>query len=383
MLFYPNLEAKRLDSRPVASDVTVISALGISGPAPTTVGDFISTNQATGESETFEFSAVTSFNGRLIVADNETRSVLTRGETRPNALFFVRLAPVGDNVSIDVERPPDSWLPPIEAWDDIEGLASDRDYVYAIGSHSVSSQGLLRTNRQALLRLRPAAGASAPEMTSYTHLSEALLTLLTGKAMALPPSFAAPSEDAKVVRVVKDLNIEGLEVVHDKGRPDLLLGLRAPLVRSVATQGNEALVLRVHDVGRLFDNPKSAATVTEEARLDLHGKGISAIEFDSLSGGYLIASAPSSDSDSNDYSSLWLWKSQETDPSPNRLKELIRFPKHKLEGVGRIMWRNKPALMLAFDEERVDSYKGSRVSTQFGRLALLEHGSFKDDEGVR
>ena len=375
-LFYAHLEAKGLDSRPVpippesiefANDA--LQALG-----PTTVAEFMNINPQDGSANHFEFSGVTSFAGQTFVVDNETQPIESRGETQANALFVVNFnAGNGQAVTLDVQRPGAGDFPAIGNWDDIEALANDGRYLYAVGSHSLSSVGLLRRNRHGLLRLQPASTTNGrPEIVAYDGIYEGLLGIAA--RLGLQESAAAEAAGQPSVRVLRDLNIEGLEVALRGGTKDLLLGLRSPLVPSTDAGSDRAVVLRLHDVDGLFGRKGQKARISEEARLDLHGRGIAALEWDSLSGGYLVAAAPRTDAARLDYSSLWLWRPR----SPTyELKEIVRFRNHKLEGIARLQWNGKPALLLAFDEERFAFRAGKRVARQFGQLMLVEHGSFK------
>ena len=373
-LFYVHLDARQLDTRQrpiVPGPLAAASLSAASVPALVTEGSFVNADPKTGTSSMYEFSGVTQFNGRIIVVDNETDRLRREPETDANALFLVTVG-VQDG-QLAVTRPLPGQFPVVEGWDDIEGLASDRDFVYAIGSHSLDTAGRVRLDRRVLLRLRPRIGdGPPPEVKAYAGLYEALSVLAA--TLHLPAAAASPPSGAPPLPVIKDLNIEGLEIAPTSGpTKDLLLGLRSPLIAAGPDRPSLALVVRLHDVDALFAGKSGAAAVAEEARLDLGGRGIAAIERDPRNDGYLLAAAPASEGDPSDYSSLWLWRP--ADPRQT-LKELIRFPGHKLEGIGRITWKDKPALLLAFDEEEKAARGTDAGDRQFGRLAVLQGDQF-------
>jgi hypothetical protein len=321
----------------------------------------------------YEFSAATTFNGRRLVIDNETQPMISRRETTAQALF--ELTPAADGrFAFTLDRP--NGFPALSQWDDFEAAASDTHYIYLLGSHSLSSDGFRRPRREVLLRLKPDGRDGPAEIVVYERLMPSLIRLARDLSLSL--ASAAQEEGGTAETVIQDLNFEGMEIASARhATTDLLLGLRSPVVSTGQGKPHHALILRLHDVESLFQHRDRYAYLTEEARLNLRGSGIAAIERDIPSGGYLIAAAPLSESNSRDYSSLWLWK-PEDERQP--LKEIMRFEGHKLEGINRTTSpEGKSGVLLAFDEEQIipGADNGEVRRWQFGRLLFLERDRFE------
>lgn len=374
-LVYSALETRKLDATGISS-VASYSALD-QVPGFIVQHAFNNRVDVDGKTDMYEFSGIAQVGERTFVIDNETGRL--NGEGADNALFEARF-PIHDGQrSIELTRPPRTEFLGVEHWDDLEGLAADgASWLYAIGSHSLSSEGVLRPERHVLLRwlLGTQAGPQGAGV-AYVGLLSSLLAMKDGLSIGFERSVAASSLDSVPMQTIHKLNIEGLVVVPDASVPnavpgDLLLALRAPLLPAATGEEGRALVLRVSNVDGLFANRATAATVTRYAALDLHGRGIADLQFDAPSGGFLIAAAPANENDASDYSSLWLWKPDVEGAAARR--ELIRFEGHKLEGIARI---DPDTVVLGFDEERRERVGDRVVKKQYGELVLLKRPRFQ------
>jgi hypothetical protein len=324
---------------------------------------------ADGDVSMYEFSGITQAGNHILVIDNETNTLAA--DRWRQAFFDVALRPRGSEPPLSVTRSwPDAFAQLPEQWDDIEGVTSRTTAVFAIGSHALNSDGLLRADRRVLMRLR-LAPSGEPESGAeiYRGLTGALNTVL--ESAGLTTSAAATAPGAAAETIIKDLNIEGLAFAPDSPS-DLLLGLRAPLVPAPTGARESALVLRLAAVDRLFDVPQTAPVITIEKQLALNGRGIAALEYDTKTDGFLVASAPANETDPLDYSSLWRWRPKVRDEQP---KELMRFQGHKLEGIGRVVLDGTDYVLLAFDEERRVRVQGTSTlrREQFGTLLLVNY----------
>jgi hypothetical protein len=376
-LIHAFLAVRHLDvDAPSAAEPALLPFSELNGvPGARWSGIFANRDVKDDTADMFEFSGATTFNGRHLVVDNETKALAEPKESRRQALFELTPSAV-DGSTFAIGRA--AGFPDLSRWDDFEGIASDGRYVYLLGSHSLNSEGFRKPQREVLLRVRPGGSDGPEEIAAYERLMPSLVDLADAGALPLIVTAAAEGRNATATPVVQALSLEAMELATDAAGTDLLLGLRSPLVPAIQGDPHYALIVRVHDVAALFADSTRNARVTVEARLNLRGRGISAIERDHVSGGYLIAAAPANEADPHDYSSLWLWKPDASEP----LKEVMRFQGHKLEGINRTTSPDGTSgLILAFDEERIvrgtDQREAEVRRWQFGRLLFLAHGPFE------
>jgi hypothetical protein len=353
---------------------------------------FENANPTTSELDMFEFSGLTTIGRRVFVVDNETNRLNRpfRNQTKLGgfrdptglAMFEVQLgreiASDGrSRLSLNLSR---AWasefarLPP-GSWDDLEAVVFHDNALYAIGSHSLNSEGFLRRNRHVIVRLGVNdAGQSLERVPRvYADLMKALLREPARRVFGFTSSAAAPHIGAPADAVAYALNIEGLAV--NPGTSGLLLALRAPLGAPIRNGDSKtAMIMAINNPDAIFDEKDSVPQLSDYAHLDLNGRGISELAWDARSKTFLLAAAPANESDPNDYSSLWQWDGRGSTP-----KELMRFGGHKLEGIALTTnpIDGREVVILAFDEEASGLPK-----QQFGRLLVIDRSRLQRPSGM-
>lgn len=196
---------------------------------------------------------------------------------------------------------------------DLEGAAvSPEGDIFLISSHSRRKDDKIPKERQRLLRLRLSrdgrvAGQLAAGGGLLPRLPEELFV----------PAGKVSAREGDDDHVPSGFNIEGLAWKPGK---HLLVGLRAPL------QGGKAVVLCLHDVNTLFDNPGAPMLLTLEARLDLEGQGIRGMCHDPRNNGYWLLAGNSPDLGASPAKnwSLWFWRGQAADPDGRLMRKWSR-----------------------------------------------------------
>ena len=149
--------------------------------------------------------------------------------------------------------------------DDVEGLASEGDTVYAVTSFSVDRTGKEKSDRRKLVRFRYDAG-SVKNVSVYKGLMESL-------EKKFPKIFG------HALIFSNDVNIEGL--LFDPKDKILYLGFRSPLYNDLA------VMIGIKNYQALFDGntpPKFTAPIF----LSLDGMGIRGLCYDKKLDGYWI-----------------------------------------------------------------------------------------------
>jgi hypothetical protein len=174
---------------------------------------------------------------------------------------------------------------------DIEGLAVRDETLYVVTSHSRSKKDNYPAKRRRLVRMTLDDAAQVQAATySKRQLDRILPELLSGSTER------RPMERNREGAPDPGFNIEGLSVSADGA---LLFGLRSPLI------DGRAVVLRAHSE-TLWQDGEGEMMI--DARLDLGGLGIRAMERDAASEGTWIVAGISADEtgEPNDWS-VWFW----------------------------------------------------------------------------
>lgn len=307
-----------------------------------------------GEINGFEFSAVVAMGERLIIADNETRKIvkgLNSSKDQAQALFEVKV----NKRKLALKR---AWEKSFadyrkRDYDDIESLAFRKNddgtsTLFMLGSHSLNKKGKTKEERHVLIQVKVDSDGEVIDKPLFERslmnpIKEVLRDLL------VKHNVASHALEAQLMR----LNMEGL--AFDKSTGNLLIGLRAPLA------GDKAIILELVNPDKLFtENEKPILQV--HSLLNLHGHGIAALDESAGNGEFYVAASPKKENFAEEYSSLWKGTLGEN----AELKELMRFPGHKLEGVTQIVSEGElnGKLVLVFDEENENE--------QFGRILILK-----------
>ena len=209
---------------------------------------------------------------------------------------------------------------------DLEGITSDGDYFYAVGSQSKSTgfdgDGLVR------FRFDPAT-----RRVAGMERIQGLKAWLAANVAELRGSETRVGDEV--------LNIEGL--AWDPRERRLLLGLRAPVVNGMA------LIIPI----ALIDS--TAAFTRENLRVDgptmrvqLDGAGIRSLEYDESAGAFRIIAGAGANKENVDFRILE-WDGRSGTP----VRELMAFDRRvKPEGITRTTLGGKPVSVIVFDVGR-------------------------------
>lgn len=305
-----------------------------------------------GRRKGLEFSSAVQFRGHILVSDDETRKVehdALDGKDR-KGLALMELVLNDAQTSFTLRRPWTEAFKELPRFDDIECMTARYRTLYLMGSHSRNSAGEPKPQREVLIRLVIDKDGSA----RATHRPTGLRSAIVDAIVAL----GGGTREA----VDRALNLEGLSMAGDS--EDFLVGVKAPLVNG------RAVVLRIKAPDEFLDGKAEALHFEVEHSLDLGGAGISSMEWDPVSGYYLIASSRRDDAKGTAESSLWRWPG-----ALSSATEVARFQGHALEGLCRLdEGPLKAALLLGFDNEWV----GKDGLTHSGGTVLVVRGGIWD-----
>lgn len=210
-------------------------------------------------------------NGLLVADDELVGSILFCPSSGPS-FSTCRIAKLERDERAAPEGEPPSKLLALQ---DVEGLATEGDVVYLIGSHQGKSGGKRRQDREFLVRAKWKKDKEELEVrdAQYELLGRLVDSLKDHLAQGHPLLGDEPD--------LGQVNVEGLAVCDDQ----LLLGLRAPLDRQ-----RHALILAA-DADEWLTAP--AAFEPEVMSVDLQGAGVRGLECGER--GLVILSGPASD----------------------------------------------------------------------------------------
>ena len=218
--------------------------------------------------------------GRVLIAEDDERNPLAivdvAGSRRPK-YFLPReikraIGPFG-----------------VSGLNDLEGLAIDsRGHVYGTTSHSANAKGVIKQEREQLVRF-DVAGNQLSDVHVYLGLKAALAKL--------DPLFATAAQ-ATAPDSKGGLNIEGLAWDPEQAR--LLIGFRSP------RRGREALLVWLQNPDAMFERGE-APSLSSPVELSLGGEGIRDVTYCPTLHGFLIA-AGAWRHDKHVPPTLWFWR---------------------------------------------------------------------------
>jgi len=213
--------------------------------------------------------------------------------------------------------------------DDLEGIDIDNlGYLYAITSHSFTSKGKRKKNREKLTRFK-IQGQTIIEPVVIKTLKEAIAT-------AHP--FLISALEEKNSKSKQGFNIEGLSL--NPAQDKLLIGLRSPL------KDNRAIVLTLENINDTF-NLQSPPKISSKIHfLNLNGEAIRSLNYIPRLKGYLVISGPVGKSNNINFK-LWLWDAQKNTTQRVTVDGLDGF--EEAEGLAAISWNGKPRLLIMTD----------------------------------
>ena len=224
---------------------------------------------------------------------------------------------------------------------DLEGLSiDDREFIYAITSHSLNSKGERNADREQMLRFR-IAGGGVGNISSYAGLRDAI-TADSALKQAVTDAAGMPADFGR-------LNIEGL--AYHRASKTLMVGIREPIV------AGQSLILTIRNPDDVFDNnatPHFGAPIL----LDLQGGGIRALSYDPVLGAFLIVNEIEGH-DGNRFSQLWSWTGEVgIPPQPVALPEIINL--NNVESIDSILVHGEPRLLIMSDEGNAEKNRPAK-----------------------
>ena len=211
---------------------------------------------------------------------------------------------------------------------DLEGITSDdRGRVYAVTSHSLTSNGAEREERELLVRF---------EIDADTVANARVGTGLKDAICALDPVLAR-GNDKRPKRRGEGLNIEGIALGPADDR--LMLGVRSPLI------GNSAVAISLDNITDVFEHA-AVPRLSGPFLLALDGQGIRDLAWDATLGGYLVVAGAARRS-SRGEAALWFWRGPKS--VPIRL-DAPAIADLKPEGIALVQVGGHRAVLLVCDD---------------------------------
>jgi len=303
--------------RHIVRDLVILAVIALVA-ASELVGQPVTQHKIAGG--TFEASGVIGVpgtSGALFVDDGRTKQI-----------FWMELTADGAQKGVAVEVP----LLSVDVTD-LEGMTTDGKYFYAVGSQSKTvgfdGDGLIR------FTFDPAT-KQAGKVESIRGLKRFLATNV------------AELRGAERKMGDEALNIEGLAWDPQENR--LLLGLRAPVA------GADALIIPLKL--RSASGPFTADNVVVDGkgamRLPLGGAGLRSLEFDAVSGKFVLFTGAALNDENADFR-LLEWDGRAGSAAPREIARYSR--KLKPEGITRMRLEGRDAMLVVFD---IGSYAVNR-----------------------
>ena len=307
------------------------------------------------DADIFDGSGVVQLpDGRLLIAEDDERNPLAIvdlfGTKKPR--YF---APK------ELKRALSAWA--TNGLNDLEALTMDpRGHLYASTSHSLTTKGVSKQEREQLVRF-DVAGSRLSDLHVYLRLKQALATI--------DPIFAAVAQTADA-NGRGGLNIEGLAWDPDHAR--LLIGFRSP------RRAGDALVVWLQNPDDLFERG-AAPSLTPPMELDLDGEGNRDATFSPTLHGFLIV-AGAWRHNKHAPPTLWFWRG-----GAERAVKLRAsgFEDLNPEGIADVVTSTGRRLLMVSDDGSGDAlyYRGRAVENQGnrGRYIVLSFDQLIRDNG--
>ncbi len=234
--------------------------------------------------------------------------------------------------------------------DDLEGIDSDNQgYLYAITSHSFTSKGKRKKNREKLVRF---------QIQEQTIIKPIVIKTLK-VAIADQHPFLRMALEEKNSKSKQGFNIEGLSLNPTQDK--LLLGLRSPL------KDNKAIILTLDNINDVFNLQTPLKISPEVHFIDLGGEGIRSLNYIPRLDGYLIVSGPVGKSKNIEFK-LWLWNIQKNTTQRVTVEGLSGF--EEAEGLAPISWNGHPRLLIMTDGMLTDSNIARYIILKYEQLHI-------------
>jgi len=261
---------------------------------------------------TFEASGVAQVTG--------TNAVLFVDDGRPNEIFWMQLGEdrkqTGAIKTVDIAT----------SIIDLEGITTDGEYFYVVGSQSKSKGADLA----GLARFKFDA---ANQRVQGTEPAAGLKKFLADNVAELRGLENTKYNDGGI-------NVEG--IAWDPQNKRLLLGLRSPVVEGQAL----VVPLKLRDAKAAFSFDNLEVEGGKAIRLALGGAGIRSIEFDESRKAFFMITGAGPNSEKMDFK-VWEWSGNGAVPT---LREMETFDRRlKPEGITRFSNGAKDFIFIVFD----------------------------------
>jgi len=221
---------------------------------------------------------------------------------------------------------------------DLEGIAFDGEFVYAITSHSLTKKGKEGKDRAILIRYRYRDDA-LEDAGEVTDLKLWLIKLLKERY---------PQYSKNKLR--KQLNIEALSWSPETKK--LYIGLRAPVIEGMS------LIIKIENPSAIFDRNSAQGMNAAVIPLNLGGVGIRAMSRDREQASLLLV-AGDKKKGSGEFS-LWRWNEPESAP-PQRIQTV----QSATEGVASFMLPGMAGSVLLQDDGKRKKSEPAHYRVQF------------------
>lgn len=270
-------------------------------------------------------AAMTAFSGGTFEASGVahvtgTNGVLFVDDGRPNEVFWMQLG--DDRKQAGAIKKVDLATSII----DLEGITSDGEYFYVVGSQSKSK------------------GADLAGLARFKFDTANQRTVGTEAAAGLKKFLADNVAELRGLENTKyndgGINVEG--IAWDPLNNRLLLGLRSPVV-----EGHALIVpLKLRDPKGAFSFDNLEVEGRQAIRLSLGGAGIRSIEYDESRKAFYMITGAGPNSEKMDFK-IWEWSGNDATPA---LRELETFDRRlKPEGITRFASGGQEFRFIVFD----------------------------------
>ena len=260
------------------------------------------------------------FEASGVVQVPRTDSVLFVDDGRTNEVFWMRLSE---------DRKQAGAISPVKlaaSIIDLEGITSDGNYFYVVGSQSKSRGGDLT----GLARFKFEGNDN---QAADTQTIDGLKNFLADNVAELRGMHKRKYSDGGI-------NVEG--IAWDPRRMRLLLGLRSPVVEGQAL----VVPLKLRDPQGAFTSANLEVEGQKAIRLPLGGAGIRSIEFDEERATFHLITGAGPNAENMDFK-RWEWSGNDEPPT---LRETDKFDRRlKPEGITRVSSGDQSFIFIVFD----------------------------------
>ena len=271
----------------------------------------------------FEPSGLTHVgNGEFILVEDEVKQPFHRLKVSPidGLIELGEVAIVGDGVRLN----------------DLEGVAFDGRYLYAITSHSLTKKGKTGRDRTQLVRFE--------YLNGELHQAGRVQDLKPALVRRFSSSMPEKSKD----KISASINIEAL--AWSPLDESLYVGFRKPRLNG------KSAVLRIHQPGLMFEQQTAEGFEISVSWLDLGGDGIRSMNWNPTLQGLVIVSGGKKSSGKG--FELWQWPAMPDSPALKITNLEAPLPAGT-EGLATFIANQQSGLLLVIDDGKAKKEKGA------------------------